>query len=208
MYNVSNKVKEKFEVESIEVLADKGYYSLDDLEKCEKNNTFCYVPKPGYCNSTNNNIYFSDKFKFNPQDNTYTCPEGQTLKCITKKVDVVEKKYANYDACAKCPHKTECTTAKIGRVITRQDGQEYGDIVDSRAKNKDKYNKRQGITEHVFGTIKRTMNFTHSLLRGFEKVTGEVSFAFFSYNLKRVINILGVEKFLEYSGTPKILKAA
>lgn len=52
------------------------------------------------------------------------------------------------------------------------------------------------IVEHPFGTIKRTMNFYHLLLRSFRKVRGEVSIAFFTYNLKRAINILGVEKFL------------
>ncbi|WP_158511959.1 hypothetical protein [Clostridium arbusti] len=52
------------------------------------------------------------------------------------------------------------------------------------------------------------MNFTHLILRGFRKVTGEVSIAFFSYNLKRVINILGVEKFLGYLSDDKIRNVA
>jgi len=56
---------------------------------------------------------------------------------------------------------------------------------------------RQGLVEHPFGTIKRTMNFYYLLTRGFRKVRGEISLAFFSYNLKRVINILGTAKFLE-----------
>lgn len=62
--------------------------------------------------------------------------------------------------------------------------------------------------EHVFGILKRSMNFTHLLLRGFRKVTGEVSIAFFSYNLKRDTNILGVEKYLGYLSDDKIRNAA
>ena len=58
--------------------------------------------------------------------------------------------------------------------------------------------QRQMIVEHPFGTLKRTMNFYYLLLRGFRKVRGEVSLAFFAYNLKRVINILGVEKLLGF----------
>jgi hypothetical protein len=50
------------------------------------------------------------------------------------------------------------------------------------------------------------MNFTYFLLRGFRKVTGEVSIAFFSYNLKRVINILGVDILLGYFDDGKIIK--
>ncbi len=54
------------------------------------------------------------------------------------------------------------------------------------------------IVDHPFRTLKRTMNFYYLLLRGLKKVRGEVSLAFFAYNLKRVINILGVEKLLGY----------
>lgn len=192
LYNMGTKTKEVFDVESIECLADKGYFDPDDLKNCEENDIICYVSKPSFTNSTGNSIYFNDKFKYNPENNTYTCPEGQILECITKKKDAEERKYVNYAACAECPCKDKCTTAKKGRVITRKQNEDYVEIVDKRTKeNKTKYSKRQEIIEHVFGTLKRTMNFTHFLLRGSMKVNGEISIAFFCYNLKRVVNILG-----------------
>ena len=40
-------------------------------------------------------------------------------------------------------------------------------------------------------------NFTYLLLRNFKNVRGEISIAFFTYNLKRVIKILGVKGILE-----------
>jgi len=209
LYNMSNKAKEVFVVESIESLADKGYFEASDLKECEENQITCYVSKPSYSNSTGEYAYFTDKFKYNPHYNTYTCPEGQVLSCMTKKADVPQRKYANYEACSKCPNKEKCTTAKNGRIITRKENEDFVEIVDSRTRrNKAKYSQRQEIIEHVFGTVKRSMNFTHLLLRGFKKVIGEVSIAFFSYNLKRVINILGVEKFLGFLGHDKIIKAA
>lgn len=209
LYNLSSKSKSIFDVESIESLADKGYFEPSDLKKCEENQIICYVSKPSFHNSTGNSVYFSDKFKYNPQDNTYTCPEGHKLLCITKKIDAAERKYANYEACSKCSNKDKCTTAKNGRIITRKSNEDFVEIVNNRTKeNKAKYGKRQEIIEHVFGTLKRSMNFTYVLLRGFKKVTGEISIAFFSYNLKRVINILGVEKFLGYLNNNKIVKVA
>lgn len=57
--------------------------------------------------------------------------------------------------------------------------------------------QRQMIVEHPFKTIKRSMNFYYVLLIGFRKVRGEISIAFFTYNLKRAIKILEVKKFLE-----------
>jgi len=209
LYNMSNKAKSIFKVESIESLADKGYFESSDLKKCEENQIVCYVSKPKFTNSTGNSVYFSDKFKYNPQDDTYTCPQKQTLLCITKKIDATEKKYVNYEACSKCPNKEKCTTAKTGRIITRKENEDFVEIVNSRTKkDKGKYSQRQEIIEHVFGTLKRNMNFTHILLRGFRKVRGEVSIAFFSYNLKRVINILGVDKLLRYLVDDKITKVA
>jgi transposase len=199
LYNISNKAKSIFNVESIEALADKGYFESSDLKECEENKITCYVSKPSYNNSTGNSIYFTDRFKYNPQDNTYTCPEGNKLLCITKKIDATERSYRNHESCSKCENKDKCTTAKGGRTITRKENEDIVEIINNRTKeNKAKYSKRQEIIEHVFGTLKRNMNFTHLLLRGFKKVKGEISIAFFSYNLKRVINILGVKRFLGY----------
>ncbi|WP_300380188.1 IS1182 family transposase [Clostridium sp.] len=199
LYNISNKAKSIFNVESIEALADKGYFEPSDLKECEENKITCYVSKPSYNNSTGNSVYFTDKFKYNPQDNTYTCPEGNKLLCITKKIDATGRSYRNHEACSKCENKYKCTTSKRGRTITRKENEDIVEIINNRTKeNKVKYSKRQEIIEHVFGTLKRNMNFTHLLLRGFKKVNGEISIAFFSYNLKRVINILGVKRFLGY----------
>ena len=72
----------------------------------------------------------------------------------------------------------------------------------------EKYKKRQTIIEHPFGTIKRTMNFYYLLTRKFRMVTGEVSLAFFAYNLKRAISILGVDTIIDKILRSKTLKVA
>ena len=58
--------------------------------------------------------------------------------------------------------------------------------------------KGQGLVEHPFGTLKRWFGWDHFLVRGFEKVRGEMSILVLGYNLTRVINILGVVAFREY----------
>ena len=57
--------------------------------------------------------------------------------------------------------------------------------------------RRKSIIEHVFGTVKRNMGISYLLLKGKKKVTGEMSLAFLSYNMKRAINILGIAKIME-----------
>jgi hypothetical protein len=46
------------------------------------------------------------------------------------------------------------------------------------------------IVEHIFGTVKRALGYTYFLTRGNESVRAESFLHFFTYNLKRVINII------------------
>mgnify|MGYP001206502955 FL=1 len=59
------------------------------------------------------------------------------------------------------------------------------------------YKKRQQITEHQFGTLKRQRGFTFTLVRGKDNVLGEAGLMFIGYNLGRCISILGAEKLIK-----------
>jgi hypothetical protein len=48
----------------------------------------------------------------------------------------------------------------------------------------------------MFGTLKRQRGFTFTLMRGKEKVLGEVGLMFIGYNLSRCISIIGAEKLI------------
>jgi len=53
--------------------------------------------------------------------------------------------------------------------------------------------RRREIVEHPFGTIKQWMNQGAFLMRGLDKVRAEFSLTALVYNLRRALNILGVE---------------
>ncbi|WP_457493537.1 transposase, partial [Streptomyces sp. P5_D11] len=53
---------------------------------------------------------------------------------------------------------------------------------------------RRCIVEHVFGTFKHWMGWTHFLTRKLEHVSTEMSLHVLAYNLKRVIAILGIAR--------------
>lgn len=182
----------------LEVVADKGYYQAKDLIACDDNNTITYVTHQAYSNATENPEYFSDKFKYNPQEDVYICPQGQILNRVKHKKENIERvRYRNYKACLKCPNRDLCTKAKKGRTISRSSDQDFLDTVDARtALNMDKYLKRQMIVEHPFGTVKRTMNASYFLTRRLASVKAETDLIFLAYNMKRVINILGVPEII------------
>jgi len=184
------------EKDTLEVTADKGYYQADDLKKCDENGTVTYITHQTYSNATGNPEYYSNKFKYDSNEDVYICPENQKLFRPKHKAEVPEKiLYKNYRACKNCPNREKCTMSSRGRIITRSKDQDFLDIVDARTlDNMDKYHQRQMIVEHPFGTVKRSMNAGYFLTRGLESVGSEAGLTFLAYNIKRVINILGVKE--------------
>ncbi|MCL2577690.1 MAG: hypothetical protein FWE27_06535 [Defluviitaleaceae bacterium] len=60
-----------------------------------------------------------------------------------------------------------------------------------------KISERKCISEHPFGTIKRTMNEGYFLLQGKKKVVGEVALMCLGYNMIVAKNLLGFDKLME-----------
>jgi hypothetical protein len=114
---------------------------------------------------------------------------GKLLKIYTTK------------ACKECPLRNQCTKNKAGREIQRWEHEEILEDMQIRLKQEpEKYYKRRCLSEHPFGTIKRTMNAGFLLMKGFEKVGAENSLIMLSYNIKRVMNIIGIAKLREILG--------
>ncbi len=80
-----------------------------------------------------------------------------------------------------------------GRTVLRWEHEEILEAMRQRvASNKPKVKMRQWLSKHSFGTIKRGFNQGYLLLRGLSKVGVEISLTMLTYNIKRVISILGV----------------
>lgn len=190
-------IKEEENKEILTVLADKGYYSGEELKKCIKDNIKTIVAKQKSGNKTGEKEYLKEKFIYDKDKDIYICPNGEALSNISKSSSK-EQVYKNLAACQKCKDKDKCTTSKKGRIIKRGPYQETYDEVDKiTAENKELYKQRQMIVEHPFATVKRGLGFTYFLTRGNENVKAESYMHFFTYNLIRVINIIGVKKLIE-----------
>jgi transposase len=198
---MGKSAKDVLEVDNIKALADKGYYNADDLKVCEKEHITAYVSKQAFSNSTGEREYYTDRFRYDKEKNVYVCPAGKELKCIRKSPingNTKSIKYRNYEACNNCVCKSKCTTSDKGREISRSLDQDFLDTIDERtSSNKELYKARQMIVEHPFGTIKRGWGISYFLTRGLESVRTEASLAFLAYNMKRVINIMGIKKILK-----------
>ena len=188
------------------VLADKGYHTGAELQQCQQDNMITHVaykeqPSVKHISSE----FLSESFDYNKATDSYTCPAGAVLRSLgtwhNKKGEASETSYRfktyRTDACKTCALKHQCTKLPK-RIIHRSEYQDAVDMNDNNIKKNPKYYKRrQAIVEHPFGTLKRHWGFTHTLLKGLEKVNGEMNLIMFCYNFMRTKNILGFNKMLE-----------
>jgi transposase len=199
---MSIKAREACGVEAITVLADKGYHNGEQIDSCAGEHITTYVATPAAPRNSAipTNEYYGDKFRYNKQRDTYTCPQGHVLKSngswYKRKYEqgVTRVKHYKTAKCKTCPAQIFCTSTPTGRVIERS---EYTEAIEANTrrirKHAEIYSARQQIIEHVFGTIKRQWGYNHILLKGLLKNDGEFGLIYLIYNLRRIINILGVE---------------
>jgi hypothetical protein len=195
--NMAKQAKEILDVKEIKVLADKGYYSTKDLIECDANQIETYVPKQRFTGSIANSDFQPDKFQYDQEQDIYICPAGEELYQgkMREVKDVKYKVYKNQRACHKCDLKDQCTKSQKGRTIHRNVEQDLLAKVDERTReNRELYAQRQMMVEHPFGTVKRTWGYNYFLTRGLSSVNTENKLHFLAYNLRRVINILGVRE--------------
>jgi len=171
------RAKRLFGHKTFEVLADKGYYQAKDLEKCSEKGITLYVTKQTHANTTKDQAFYSEQFKYNKTKNTYLCPAGKELhyyRIRKKDGKIIGYEYRNDAVCKDCKFKARCTRAQKGRSIFRHVKQDLLDHIDAQTKkNFKKYKLRQMIVEHPFGTIKRGWGAYYFLTRRKVSVSAE-----------------------------------
>jgi transposase len=198
---MSLAAKEALEVDTLDVVADAGYHVGTQVVKCEANGITPYAPRPN--TSSKNEAegrYTKEAFTYSAEQDAYRCPAGEWLGFSTSsEVDGrTLRYYANRKACAGCPMREQCTTSKQGRRIMRTP--EEGRLAAMADRLKERPGlmlQRKSVVEHPFGTMKWTWDGYYFLLKGLKKVRGEFSLMTLAYNLRRVLNLLGVECLLE-----------
>ena len=127
--------------------------------------------------------------------------ERLTHRCTTTERKRVKMRYYRTAACKGCDVRSRCTESKRGRLIKRLVDEEVLERMARRLKDQpEKMKLRQQLVEHPYGTMKRGMNQGYFLLKGIKKVAAEMSLTALCYNMKRVLNILGIEKMMRAVG--------
>ncbi|MGQ8338801.1 transposase, partial [Sunxiuqinia sp. A32] len=153
--------------------------------------------------------YDVEHFDYDPETNTYTCPQGNMLTTtgywhVAKNPNgQIAYRFRNYTTpkCKKCEVRPLCTkSAANGKQVRRS---EFAENIENNKKRMEKseklYKKRQAIVEHPFGTIKRQWGFNYIITKKYmERAEADFGFTMLAYNLRRIINLVGGKQLFDY----------
>ena len=208
LHAMAKAAKEVLEAETLQILADAGYYNSEDLKACEDDGIEAYLPPhEGNGKLEKQGRFVRKDFSYDAATNTYRCPAGQRLhptkKPWTNLSGRIESRYLGSKAsCGGCPLKASCLSPEAKyRSVSRWEHEDVLDRHRQRMASEDAaklMRRRSAIVEHPFGTLKCRAGYQHFLVRGFDKVRGEWSLMALCYNFTRLLNILGFDRFVAY----------
>lgn len=176
------------------IVADAGYANAEHIAQLQQNGITTYVAVNRSVNHHGGGqLYDRGAFSYDAQNDTFTCPAGNTLP---RRGEDARSKLVIYMAsakdCGNCHLKPQCTTAKR-RSVSRH---LYEEALQANAKRVESHPEmlrlRRCTVEHPFDFIKnRVLGNARLLLRGLEGARAELSLAVLAYNIKRLFNMKG-----------------
>jgi transposase len=180
------------------VVADQGYYHGSEIRSCLEAGFTPLVPRPRTSANAPLGLFTKDDFQYDPAQDAYRCPAGArlTYRSTTVELGRTIKNYRS-SACGGCALRSRCTRNKDGRKITRWEHEHLLEAMEAQMPRAAALvRQRKALAEHPFGTMKRGMDQCYFLLKSLRKVRGEFSLTSLAYNLRRVLNIVGVPRLL------------
>lgn len=179
----------------LKAIADRGYYSGLGLKACEDAGVAALVPKPMTSNARAEGRFDKTDFVYIAHADEYQCPAGErAVHRFSREEDGLQIHIYWSTACPACPMKAQCTTSPYRR-IRRWEHESVMDAVQQRLDQMPTaMTVRKRTVEHVFGTLKHWMGWTHFLTRGKQHVEAEMNLCVLAYNFRRVLSILGFER--------------
>jgi len=203
--SVAISAKETLGVKHIDAVSDNGYFDSLQIKKCQDNGVVPYVAVRRCSSGQGGAVapgFTADKFLYDKSVDVYVCPAGQNLLpfCSTVSRGMDMRVYrCKKGVCSSCRFFMKgCTKSLFGRKIWRWVHEEVVDEMKQRVRLQPEIMaERKKVAEHPFGTIKRAFGAPYLLLKGLWKVGGEVGLLMIAYNLRRALNIFGVEALIQ-----------
>ena len=189
---VAKQTKATLGSDSLEVVADRGYFNSAEILACEEAGITVTLPKPLTSGNRAKGRFVKQDFRYIAEDDVYICPANErlTYRYTNEEKGLTLRRYWT-NACLSCAIKHRCTTGRERRV-TRWEHEQVLETVQRRLdEHPERMRQRRETVEHPFGTIKARMGATHFLMKTLPRVRTEMALHVLAYNLTRLINILG-----------------
>jgi len=177
----------------LEVVADRGYFSSEEILACDEAGITVTLPKPLTSGLKATGRYGKQDFVYVAEDDIYICPAGERLSYhyTNQEKGITLRRYWT-NVCQHCSIKHQCTTGKERRIRRWEHEHLLEEVQERLDTHPEKMRQRRETVEHPFGTIKSWMGYTHFLTRTLKQVSTEMALHVLAYNLKRVMNIMGI----------------
>ena len=195
---MAKQASEAMDAEDLTVIADAGYFNNKEILSCHEAGITVNVPKPDTSGKQAQGMFRKRDFHYVPDKDEYCCPANERLiwRMTSEKDELVIHSYWSSN-CQTCALKSQCTTGKERRV-TRWEHEAILEAMQERLDcDPEIMRVRRQTVEHPYGTLKLWMGPAHFLTRTLNRVSAEMSLHVLAYNLKRVINILGVKPLMQ-----------
>jgi Transposase DDE domain len=191
--NIAEQARTEMGAETLDVVADRGYYDSQEILACETVGITVTLPKPMTSSALAAGRFGKQDFVYVAADDVYCCPAGErlTYRFTTEEAGKMLRRYWT-TACEACALKARCTPGKERRISRWEHEAVLETVQDRLDRNPEKMRVRRQTVEHPFGTIKAWMGATHFQMRRLPKVASEMALHVLAYNMKRVMQILGV----------------
>jgi len=195
---MARRTRDVLQGDSLTVLADRGYFSGEQILGCEQVGIATLVPKPLTSGSKADGRFDKRDFVYDAERDEYRCPAGERAiwRMTTVERGMTLHRYWS-SACPKCPIKAQCTPSDYRRV-TRWEHEAVLDAMQARLDRMPEASRlRRQTAEHPFATLKAWMGSSHFLTKTLPKVRTEMSLHVLAYNMKRMMTIFGVQPLLQ-----------
>lgn len=179
----------------LRAVADRGYYNAPQIKACADAGIAVILPKPTTSSAKFHGRFDRADFIYIARDDEYLCPAGErAIYRYTSEEHGMQMRRYWSSACSQCAIKSQCTPS-VQRRISRWEHESVLEAVQRRLdRAPDAMTIRRRTVEHVFGTFKHWMGYTHFLTRKLANVGTEMSLHVLAYNITRVLRILGFSR--------------
>ncbi|PRY77275.1 transposase [Yoonia maritima] len=190
---MAKAAKAVLKLDKLEAIADRSYFNGSQILTCDQVKITATVPRPETSGNRKKGMFVKADFAYNAETDVYICPAGKhlTYRYTREEGGLMQRRYWQNE-CQRCPLQPQCTTGKERRITRWEHEHLINEAAARMERDPDLMRTRRCTVEHPFGTLKSWMGTTHFLTRRLTNVGAEMALNVLAYNIKRMINMIGV----------------